>query len=102
MPAMLPCCRAAVLPKPPRAFWTPNWHHGRGSDAALSCKYLKCFGGPGEIRTHDLFHAMVVGSITYEQFHQKQKTCATKIWTPFGRCDRFHDFWTPHRLQFFP
>jgi hypothetical protein len=47
-----------LLPKPPFAFWTPNWHHGRGSDAALSCKCLKCFGGPGEIRTHDLFHAM--------------------------------------------
>jgi hypothetical protein len=22
------------------------------------CKCLKTFGGPGEIRTHDLFHAM--------------------------------------------
>jgi len=28
------------------------------SPSNIAGKYLKCFGGPGEIRTHDLFHAI--------------------------------------------
>jgi len=53
-------------------------------------KCLKRFGGPGEIRTHDLFHAMVAGSITYEETRRKQKTCTTAIWTSFGPHALFH------------
>ena len=37
---------------------------------------------PGEIRTHDLFHAMEDFSITYRQSRQKHETYATPIWTP--------------------
>jgi hypothetical protein len=48
------------------------------------------FGGPGEIRTQDLFHAMVAGSITYEETRGKQKTCTTAIWTSFGPHALFH------------
>ena len=62
----------------------------RGWFVAGMC--LKCFGGPGEIRTHDLFHAMEVRSTTYRQSHQKQKTYETEIWTPRGRHARFHRF----------
>ena len=102
---MLPCCPGVLLarrllgrgenpllPKPPEVFWTPNWHHGHAADLVLGCKCLKCFGGPGEIRTHDLFHAMGVRSITYRQSDQKQKSCATTIWTPIGLRVRFHGF----------
>ena len=39
-------------------FWTPTGLQGRGFGTQESCKCLKRFGGPGEIRTHDLFHAM--------------------------------------------
>ena len=38
--------------------WTPVGLHGRHSAQGKVCKCLKRFGGPGEIRTHDLFHAM--------------------------------------------
>ena len=43
---------------PASKIWTPVGLRrvvlgGRGN-----AKSLKCFGGPGEIRTHDLFHAM--------------------------------------------
>jgi hypothetical protein len=31
---------------------------GRTSSQDKGCKCLRNFGGPGEIRTHDLFHAM--------------------------------------------
>ena len=55
---------ARLLPNSPGASWTPNWHQGRGSDVVVGCKCLKGFGGPGEIRTHDLFRAMADRSIT--------------------------------------
>ena len=98
-PPILPCCpkrllaRPAVgrdanrlLPKPPLAFWTPNWHHGRGSDVVVGCKSLKCFGGPGEIRTHDLFHAMEARSIAYRQVSSSFMHLQTSIFGP--RLDR--------------
>jgi hypothetical protein len=37
-----------------------------------------------EIAPHDLFHAMVVESTAYTQFHQEHKTCTPAIWTAFG------------------
>jgi hypothetical protein len=64
-----------------------------------NAKCLKCFGGPGEIRTHDLFHAMEVKSITYSDLHQKHKTYTSEIWTAFGPRVPFRAVWTvvrPH------
>jgi hypothetical protein len=39
-------------------FWTPVGLRRLRSGGRGNGKCLKCFGGPGEIRTHDLFHAM--------------------------------------------
>ena len=61
------------------------------------------FGGPGEIRTHDLFHAMERKSITYRQFHQKQKTYRRAIWTPVDAktpvSEVVDSAWTPYGLH---
>ncbi len=72
-------------------FWTPKGLRVTSSATWKSasifvglCFFGVCLGGPGEIRTHDLFDAMVMRSITYGHSDQKQKTCASGIWTPFG------------------
>ena len=38
--------------------WTPVGLHGRGIWRAEARKCLKSFGGPGRVRTVDLFHAI--------------------------------------------
>ena len=39
-------------------FWTPVGLQNRAGGGSGFCKSLRNFGGPGEIRTHDLFHAI--------------------------------------------
>ena len=72
------------------AKWTPRGLRLQVWVGVVGCKSLNYFGGPGEIRTHDLFHAMVAKSITYEERRGKQKTCTTAIWTSFGPHALFH------------
>ena len=47
--------------------WTPVGLHGRGVWRAEARKCLKGFGGPGRVRTVDLFHAMEARSQTAPQ-----------------------------------
>jgi hypothetical protein len=77
------------------SIWTPPTHLQHGPVR----KYFEGFGGPGEIRTHDLFHAMVEGSITCSAVQRKQKTCGSSFWTPFGLRGDFRANWTPPGLH---
>ena len=47
--------------------WTPVGLHGRGGWRAEARKCLKGFGGPGRVRTVDLFHAMEAQATSYER-----------------------------------
>src|SRR5438132_1133918 len=51
--------RLRIAPASKRdCFWTPAGLHGAALWLANSAKCLKGFGGPGRVRTVDLFHAM--------------------------------------------
>ena len=61
-----------AMPGRPRP-WTPNKLHG-GVWLVGRGEMFERFGGPGGIRTLDLFHAIVLESITYKHRRKKQKT----------------------------
>src|SRR5712692_6976481 len=65
--------------------WTPGGLRRLRSWLAGDGKCLKRFGGPGEIRTHDLFHAMEARS---QLRHRPSSKCRTSRELP----ERFSTF----------
>ncbi len=73
-------------------------HDGPSLDAVWNGRKrseLNEFGGPGGIRTLDLFHAIQVKSITYRQSSLKTKDLALSIWTQFRPSFNHHSWFRP-------
>src|ERR1019366_1584327 len=59
--------------------------NGRTSGGDARCKCLKRFGGPGRVRTDDLFHAMEARS------QLRHRPTMFSLTIPHGPCARFID-----------
>jgi hypothetical protein len=73
--------------KPCGAGWNPaaDWQSAFPTDQELGVSAVcGVYCGPGEIRTHDLFHAMVTKSIAYRRIRDFSKSYGHAIWTSFG------------------